>query len=56
VGTIDYDFSVKTYVNPVHPGDVMFGQAVSRVLASKSTKFQKGDYVLGVVNWTLVQI
>ncbi|CAD8080340.1 unnamed protein product [Paramecium primaurelia] len=46
----------KTYVDPVLPGNTMFGQAVSRVLASKSEKFQKGDYVIGLVNWTLYQI
>jgi NADPH-dependent curcumin reductase CurA len=49
-------FSAKTYVDPVLPGHTMFGQAVSRVLGSKSQKFQKGDYVLGLVQWTHIQI
>ncbi|CAD8214145.1 unnamed protein product [Paramecium octaurelia] len=39
----------------VDPGNSMFGQAVARALASKSQKFQKGDSVIGLANWTLYQ-
>lgn len=34
----------------------MIGQTISKVLASKSPKFQKGDFVTGLLNWTMYQI
>ena len=40
-----------TYMPPVRPGDVMKAMGVGQVLYSKSKKFQKGDFVLGLLDW-----
>ena len=42
---------LPSYVQPVHVGDVMNAIAVGEVIYSKSTKFQKGDIVLGFMKW-----
>ena len=42
---------VKTYFDPVLPGDVMPSLGVGRVVASKSKRFQTGDYVTGLLKW-----
>lgn len=43
-------------MDPVLPGDIMVCQAVSKVIASKSKKFLKGDHVIGLLNMTMYQI
>lgn len=35
---------IKTYRDPVNPGDIMPSGGLCEILASKSKKFQKGDY------------
>lgn len=42
---------VKTYFDPVRPGDVMPALGVGRVIESRSERFQKGDYVSGLMRW-----
>jgi NADPH-dependent curcumin reductase CurA len=41
----------KSYVPPVHPGDLMPGQCVGEIVLSKSDKFKLGDIVLGPMTW-----
>lgn len=42
---------VKTYMDPVLPGDVMVAACVARVIFSRSAKFNEGDYVYGLMSW-----
>lgn len=42
---------VKTYIDPVLPGQVMLAQTVGEVIFSKSSKFQVGDLVLAMGGW-----
>ncbi len=41
----------ESYAEPVAVGEVMTGQAVGQVIASKSDRFQPGDAVLGSIGW-----
>ncbi len=41
----------KSYAQPVPIGGVMEGQGVGRVLASNTSKYNEGDYVLGGFGW-----
>ena len=41
----------QSYADPVALGEVMTGQAVGKVIASKSDRFREGDSVLGMVGW-----
>ncbi len=43
----------KSYAQPVAIDEVMVGQTVGRVVASKHKGFQEGDYVLGSFGWQL---
>jgi hypothetical protein len=36
---------------PIHPGDVMDGEVVGQVVASKAPEFKKGDHVKGFAGW-----
>lgn len=38
-------------MDPVNPGDVMPAACVGRVLFSRSSKFDEGDYVYGLMSW-----
>lgn len=49
-------YSVKTYFDPVKPGDVMPSLGVGRVIASKSKRAQAGDVVSGLLKWQSVVI
>lgn len=40
-----------SYAEPVAIGEVMTGQAVGRVIASKSDRFSEGDSVLASIGW-----
>ena len=40
-----------SYADPVGIGEVMTGQAVGRVIASKSDRFSEGDWVLASSGW-----
>lgn len=42
---------VKTYIDPVKPGDLMKGMGVAEVIFSKDPKFKIGDRVLGLTYW-----
>jgi NADPH-dependent curcumin reductase CurA len=42
---------VKTYIDPVKPGDLMKGMGVAEVIFSKDPKFKIGDKVLGLTYW-----
>lgn len=42
---------VKTYVDPVMPGDVMKCAGVAEVIFSKDPKLKAGDKVLGFTFW-----
>ncbi len=46
----------KSYAQPVAINEVMVGQTVGRVVASKLDGFQEGDYVLGSFGWQLYGI
>lgn len=46
----------RSYMAPVAIGEKMRGNAVSRVLASKSSKVKEGDIVVASVGWTEVGI
>lgn len=46
----------RSYVPPVGVGETMRGAAISRVLASKSSKVKEGDLVNANVGWTEVGI
>jgi hypothetical protein len=41
----------KSYATPVAIGGVMTGQTVSRVIASRDSRFNEGDIVLGYSGW-----
>ncbi|KAK9769580.1 putative NADP-dependent leukotriene B4 12-hydroxydehydrogenase [Seiridium cardinale] len=47
---------IRSYVPPVGIGEKMRGAAISRVLASKSSKAKEGDLVNAMVGWTEVGI
>jgi NADPH-dependent curcumin reductase CurA len=42
---------VKTYVDPVMPGDVMKCRGVAEVIYSNDSRFKVGDKVLGFTLW-----
>ncbi len=42
---------IRTYMDPIKPGDLMKGQGVGEVIYSRSNKFKIGDRVLGLLNW-----
>ena len=42
---------VKTYIDPVLPGDLMKGAGVGEVIYSNDPKFKSGDKVLGLTRW-----
>lgn len=42
---------VKTYIDPVKPGDLMKGAGVGEVIYSRDDKFKIGDKVLGLTYW-----
>jgi len=42
---------VKTYMDPVKPGDLMKGMGVGEVIFTKDPKFKIGDKVLGLTYW-----
>jgi hypothetical protein len=42
---------LKTYVDPVKPGDLMKGMGVGEVIYSNDPKFKVGDKVLGLTYW-----
>ena len=42
---------VKTYMDPVKPGDLMVGGGVGEVIYSNDPKFKIGDRVLGLTRW-----
>lgn len=46
-----FHFSVRTYMDPVKPGDLMPAACVAKVIFTKSSKFKEGDYVYGLMNW-----
>lgn len=41
----------KSYSDPVKIGEVMTGQAVGKVIASRSDRFKEGDHVLASIGW-----
>jgi NADPH:quinone reductase len=41
----------KSYSEPVKIGEVMTGQAVGKVTASRSDRFKEGDHVLASIGW-----
>jgi hypothetical protein len=42
---------LKTYIDPIKPGDIMKGMGVSEVIFSKNKNFKIGDTVLGLTYW-----
>lgn len=42
---------VRTYIDPVKPGDIMKGMGVGEVIFSNDPKFKIGDKVLGLTYW-----
>ncbi|KAJ4666466.1 hypothetical protein HRR95_008289 [Exophiala dermatitidis] len=46
----------RSYVPPVKIGEVMRGQAVGTVVASKDPKFPVGSFALGMVGWTELKV
>lgn len=42
---------VKTYMDPVKPGQLMKGAGVGEVIYSKDPKFKIGDKVTGLTLW-----
>ncbi|KAH7029292.1 zinc-binding dehydrogenase [Microdochium trichocladiopsis] len=47
---------VRSYVPPVQIGELMRGTAISRVLASKSSKAKQGDFVNASLGWQEIAI
>jgi len=43
---------VKTYVDPILPGDLVFGAGVARVIESTSQKLPVGTRVTGYIYWS----
>ena len=43
----------KSYVPPARIGEVMVGQTVGEVVASRDPRFQPGDKVLAPLGWQL---
>lgn len=46
----------RSYIPPVQIGEVMRGQAVGVVKASKDPKFPLGSYASGTVGWTELKV
>lgn len=46
----------RSYIPPVKIGAIMRGMTIGKVLASTSSKFQKGNYVTAVSGWTELAI
>lgn len=42
---------VKSYMEPINPGEVMKGFGVAEVIFSRSSAFKPGDRVLGLTYW-----
>jgi len=42
---------VKSYMEPILPGDIMRGMGVSEVIYSRNGKFKVGDKILGMTYW-----
>jgi NADPH-dependent curcumin reductase CurA len=42
---------VKSYMEPIQPGDIMRGMGVSEVIYSRNPKFKVGDTVLALTYW-----
>jgi len=42
---------IKTYMDPVRPGDIMVGGGVAEVIYSNDPKFKTGDKVVGLIKW-----
>lgn len=42
---------VKSYTDPVKPGEAMKGMGVAKVIYSNSEKWKAGDIVLAVTKW-----
>jgi NADPH-dependent curcumin reductase CurA len=41
----------RSYANPLHIGDVMVGEAVARVIASRHPDYSEGDIVVAYTGW-----
>lgn len=46
----------RSYIPPVKIGEVMRGQAIGTVKASKNPKFPVGSYATGTVGWTELKV
>ena len=46
----------RSYIAPFEVGDVISNSAVSQVVESRSTKFQPGDIVTGMLGWRLYNV
>ena len=42
---------VKSYMEPIQPGDIMRGMGVGEVIYSRNSKFKMGDKILGMTYW-----
>ena len=42
---------VKTYIDPIEIGGLMYGESVGQIIASKSSKFKVGDIVTAYTGW-----
>ena len=42
---------IRTYMDPVRPGDIMLGGGVAEVIYSNDPKFKTGDMVVGLTKW-----
>jgi NADPH-dependent curcumin reductase len=48
--------AARSYAKPVDIGAVMEGRVVGRIVRSRDTSFQEGDYVLGGYGWQLFSL
>ena len=42
----------KSYAEPFEIGEPLYGKGVGQVIASENQNFVKGDFVIGILNWS----
>jgi NADPH-dependent curcumin reductase CurA len=47
---------VNSYTEPYEEGQPMYGDTIAKVIDSRNNKFNKGDYVMGMLNWRLFDV
>ncbi|ELR18025.1 oxidoreductase, zincbinding dehydrogenase superfamily protein [Acanthamoeba castellanii str. Neff] len=47
---------VNSYTKPYEEGQPMYGDTIAKVIDSRNNNFNKGDYVMGMLNWRLFDV